>query len=393
MLIVAVLTVWTRNQVLDTDRYVETVTPLASDSVIVSTLSGRISDTVSEEIDVKSLAQDALPENATFLAAPIAAGADSLIQSATTKVLESDQFDKAWVDANRVAHDALVAAVTGRDGDVVSTEDGKVVLKLDGLISEVASDIDDQLGTDVSSKIPKDKLDVDFVLVDSAQLADVQAGVRMLDRLSWLSVILALAFFGGAIAAAPDRRKAVLRVGLGTALGMFVMSMGFGLGRELLLSNLPAGVERPDAVAVVFDTLTRFVLQAVRVLFAIGVVLLVGAWLVGPSRVAIRLRAFWDRLLGRGSDLTGSSVDLGPVPAWVASHISAVRVTIVTLAVVVLIAWDRPTGKVVLLVALLTLIPLAIAQLLAGVSPPEPTGDAVEGEASETEAPEGLAGS
>jgi hypothetical protein len=367
--------VWTRNQVLDTDRYVETVAPLASDPVITATLSNRISETVSEEIDVTSLAEEALPENAAFLAAPIAAGADTLIQNATTRLVESDQFENAWVKANRAAHEGLVAAATGTGTDIIATDDGKVVLKLSGLATEVVNEVDDQLGLDLASKIPTDKLNIDFVLVDSSQLADLQTGVRMLNRLAWLSVILTLVFLGGAIAVAPDRRKAVVRVGLGAALAMALLALGFGLGRDLFLSNLPDGVERPDAVAVIFDTLTRFVLQAVRLLFALGVVVLVGAWLVGPSAAAVRLRAFWNRILGRGSDLTGSSIDLGPVPAWVARNVTALRVTIVALAFVVLIAWDRPTGKVVLLIAVLTLVPLALVQLLAGVAPPEPPGD------------------
>ena len=376
MLLVSVLTVWTRNQVLDTDQYVETVAPLASDPVIVSTLSNRISETVSDEIDVKSRAEEALPDNATFLAAPIAAGADTLIQNATTKLVGSDQFENAWVKANRAAHDGLVAAATGTETDIISTDDGKVVLKLSGLATEVVNDVDAQLGLDLASRIPTDRLDINFVLVDSSQLADLQTAVRMLNRLAWLSVILTLAFLGGAIAAAPDRRKAVVRVGLGAAIAMALLALGFGLGRDLFLTNLPDGVERPDAAAVIFDTLTRFVLQAVRVLFALGVAILVGAWLAGPSGAAVRLRALWNRILGRGSELTGSSIDLGPVPAWVARHVTALRATIVALAFVVLIAWDRPTGRVVLLIAVLTLVPLALVQLLAGVAPSESTGEA-----------------
>jgi hypothetical protein len=42
-----------------------------------------------------------------------------------------------------------------------------------------------------------------------------------------------------------------------------------------------------------------------------------------------------------------------------------VRAAIVALAVVVLIAWDRPTGRVVMWIAIATLIPLALAQLVA----------------------------
>jgi hypothetical protein len=365
LLPISVLTIWTRNQLLDTDRYVETVAPLAKDPTIQSAMTARISAKVAELLDVKSLAEEALPERAAFLAVPIAAGANNLIDTATKRVIESERFESAWVKSNEIGHDALVAVLTGRDGKIVSLQDGKVVVKLGAVVKEVLDRVDDQFGIDVASKVPADKLNVDFVIVDSDQLADVQVAVRWLDRLAWLSVILAVCFLVGSVAVAVDRRKGLLRVGVGIALGMLVLYLGFTLGRDLYLTNLPSGVERPDAAAAVFDTLTRFVLQAVRTIFVLGVVLMVGAWVAGPSSAARTMRGFWDRVLGRGGNLAGSAVDLGPVPAWVSSHLVAVRAAIVALAVVVLIAWDRPTGRVVLWIALATLIPLALVQLIA----------------------------
>ncbi len=368
LLPVSVLTVWVRNQVFDTDRYLATVEPLASDPAVQSAVANRISKRVSDEVDFRQLAEDALPEEAAFLAVPIAAGADNLISTASRKLVESDEFQRLWVEANRVGHDGLVKAIKGEKGDVVSAEDGRVVLKLGGLAQKVLEAIDQQFGIDLADKIPAEKLGVEFVLVNARQLSDLQAGARMLDRLSWLSVILALGCLAGSVAADPDRRRGLRNVGLGTALSMLVLLLAFGVGRELYLSNLPTGVERPDAAAAIFDTLTRFILQATRVLFAIGAVLLVGAWLAGPTATARRLREYWDRLLGRGSAAAGGAVELGPVPAWVARNLNALRGVTLVAAVLVLLAWNQPTGKVVLLIAVLTLVPLAVVQLLAGIA-------------------------
>lgn len=60
MLPTAVVTVWARTQLLDTDRYVQTVAPLADDPVIEDSVANRIAQKVSDEIDVKSLAQEGL---------------------------------------------------------------------------------------------------------------------------------------------------------------------------------------------------------------------------------------------------------------------------------------------------------------------------------------------
>jgi len=63
MLPVSVLTIWVRNQVLDTDRYLQTVASLS----------------------------------------------DDMIGRATPSFLESDRFDRLRLETNRVAHDGLVA--------------------------------------------------------------------------------------------------------------------------------------------------------------------------------------------------------------------------------------------------------------------------------------------
>jgi hypothetical protein len=375
LLPIAVMTVWTRNQLLDTDRYLETITPLGSDPAVVNALSTRISNEVTAAIDVKSLAQEALPENAQFLAAPIAAGASTLVHEATTRLLRSDQFETLWVEANRTGHDGLVAVLTGRKGKVVDTENGKVVISLGPLVQEVLNRVDDQFGTDISSRIPASKINIKYTLVDSPQLAKLQNQVRWLDRLSYFSVVLALACFVGAVFAATERRKGLLRVGVGVAVSMLIALVAMSIARTQYLSHLPSQVQSTAAASAVFETLTRFLLQAFRVLFVVGAVILFAAWVAGPSRAATWVRTVWNRALGRGSSGLGGTVELGPVPAWVGAHLGLLRAAVAVVAALALVLWTRPTGKVVLLIAVVALVLLAILQVLGGIAPTPPGGD------------------
>ena len=240
------------------------------------------------------------------------------------------------------------------------------MISLGPVVEEVLKAVDQQFGIDISSRVPTDRINVDFEIIDSRQLAEAQTYVRLLDRISWFSVLLALGFLIAAIAIAPDRRKGVLRVGVGVTLSMLLTLIALAFARDMYLTNLPEFVRRADAAAVIYDTLVRFFIQALRVLLAIGVVLLAGAWLVGPSAPARRVRGWWDALLGRGGTGIGHTVDLGPVPSSVARHLGMLRVVILGAAAATLVVWNLPTGKVVLLIALFTLIPLALVQLLAG---------------------------
>ena len=387
MLPLAALTVWTRNQVLNTDRYLETVAPLSNDPAVVDALTNRISTAIEDQLDVKAVVEEKLPENLKILAAPIASGADSLIGTVTSKALNSKQFDTIWITANKDGHDALVALLTGKKGKVLDAENGKVVLSLKPIVEEILAGIDKKFGLDLSSKIPADKIDIKFTLIDSPQLASLQSLIKWLNTLTWVMVLLALGCFIGAIFAAPKRRKGVLRVGIGVVVSMTITLLALSFARSGYIANLPKGVNIAAATSV-FDTLTRFVLQAFRVLFALGAVMVIAAWIAGPSGVAVWIRSLWDRVLGRGGEGIGNNVDLGPVPKWVAAHISAVRAVILVIAIGVLVTWSRPTGKVVLLIAVLTLIPLALAQLLANsasskTEPVESAGDTPEVEGEE----------
>ena len=386
LLPMAAATVWTRNQLLDTDRYVRTVEPLAEDPVVASALSARITSAVAKELDIKSLAAEVLPERASFLAAPIASGAENLIHQAATRIVDSEKFRTLWVEANRRGHDALVAVITGQDGKVVSTSDGKVVISLGPVVKEVLEAVDRQFGIDISSRVPTDRINVDFEIIDSRQLAQVQSYVRMLDKISWLSVLLALGFLVAAVAIAPNRRKGVLRVGWGVSISMVLTLVALAFARDVYLANLPEVVQRADAAAVIYDRLLRFFVQTLRVLLALGVVLLVGAWLVGPSSLARRLRGWWDALLGRGATGVGNNVDLGPVPSFVARHLGVFRAVILIIAAFTLVFWNLPTGKVVVVIALCTLVPLAIVQLLAGAGR-EATAEGAEAVGDSTTVP------
>ena len=121
---ISVIAIWVRNQVLNTDRYVANVKPLATNPSVISTASANVTNELFQRVDVQELAQEALPPRASFLAGPIASGVKQVVEQATTRIMESDQFEKIWLEANRVAHQQLVKALTNQ-GQAVKTEDRK----------------------------------------------------------------------------------------------------------------------------------------------------------------------------------------------------------------------------------------------------------------------------
>ena len=139
-------------------------------------------------------------------------------------------------------------------------------------------------------------------------------------------------------------------------------------GRSFYISSLPAEVTHPDAATAAFDIITRYVERGIQTLLALGVVLFVVAWMLGPVRPPSAFAAGGSGC-APGVRPKCPGVEPGPVAAWIAGHRNELRFAVVALAVISLLLWERPTGRVVVLLTLLTVLILAVISVLAGAAP------------------------
>ena len=145
------LALWVKRQALETDTWAETSTELLEDESIRDAISDFIVTTIYDNIDVEQEIANALPPNAQILAAPIAGGLRQVAGQAADKALESSKVQALWEDANRRAHERLLALIEDK-GEYVSTTGGTVTLDLTSLVSNVAANVG--IGGDVASKLP-----------------------------------------------------------------------------------------------------------------------------------------------------------------------------------------------------------------------------------------------
>jgi hypothetical protein len=380
----SVVAVWTRNQVTNTDRYIATVSPLASDPAIQAAIADQITAQVFRYIDVQGLttqavealgAQGLRPELADRLqafAVPIANGVQSFTRSQVAKVVESDAFADAWVQANRVAHAELVAALTGEGGGAVTVENDTVSLNLAAFIQTVKARLVDA-GFSVAARIPE--VNASFVLFQSEDITRARAGFNLLNTLGvWLPVLV-LVLLALGVYVAKDHRRALVGAALGVAVGMVVLALGLTVFRSIYLDAVPATVLPHDAAAVLYDTIVRFLRLGLRTILVLALVVAAGAFLTGRSVTAVRTR---QGLAGAMGWLQGSAehagLRTGPVGTWVGANKRALRVAAVSVTALALVFWGRPTGKVVLGLTLALLVVLAIIEFLGR---PAPRADAL----------------
>jgi hypothetical protein len=366
-----VTAIWLRNQLLDTDRYVETVAPLASDPAIVDAAAASITATLFENIDVEKEAREALPKRARFLAAPLAAGVRAVTEQAAVRALESDFFERVWQDANRVAHNQVESVLTG-GGKILSTTNGRVVLNLTAIIEEVREFLDDR-GITLFNSIPINKLALRFELFDASQLADAQRGVKLLNALAWVLPFVVFGLLGAGAWLSRNRRRTVIRWGVGTAIAMAVLALGIGLGRSFYLDAVTSPSLPHDAAAATFDTLVRFLRQGLRFVLALGLVLAAAAWITGPGRVAARLRTTFTGVAGGlGDQAEAYGWDFGPFGRWVHRYRAQLRVAGVLVVLLFLVFAGRPSASRLLVLTLVLLVYLAAVEFVSRAARLEP---------------------
>jgi len=374
LLPIGVLTFWGQQTVTDTDRYVETVAPISADPAIQDAVATVVSSQVTSSLNLDAALSGYLPANGQVLVGPLTAALDTLIDRAVRAVLASPRFNQAWLRINEAAQKSLMALLEGnQNGPLQVNTSGQIVLDTTSLYEAVRAELVSS-GTAFADKLPATippAADKQVVLLQSDQFARAQTAYALTKPLATWLLFLAIALFAIAIALSRRRPRMVLATGIAVLVSAALLKVGLAAGGELVhlvFSSTPfAGAE-----SVFFETLTRFLANAINWLMVIGVALAVGGWLFGSSRPALALRGWASKATGSVTDSVSGSVSgstegmagsIGgavtsgsrSVGAWVADNTRLLIIAIGAVAVVIVLALMLSTTQllVVVLAALL----------------------------------------
>jgi hypothetical protein len=374
----AVAGTFARAELLDTDRYVETVAPLARDPVVQQAVAERLADELVTRLELEHLLQQLVdtleaqgaPEVLDGLVGPVSSGIRTFISTEIRAVLGSDQFAAVWDTANRLVHDELDALLTTGHGELLSVDGDTLYLDLGGIIAAVKQRLV-AAGLTLVNQVPD--FSVTVPLVASGDIPKVRQWVRLLDSSASILPLAALVLFAGAVAAAPDRRRALLLGAAGLGVGMLGLLATLAAGRDYYLDHLPASVQSPEAAATLYDTLLRFLVAWAQTLAVLAAIIVVACWLVGPGRAATAIRRAGGWLLDRtAAALARARLPLGRVPAVTANHRRAVEVALVVAALAVLVVWRHPGVAGTLWLAAGLLLAVGLVELLGRIPAASP---------------------
>ena len=260
LLPVSLLSVWVHGVVSDTDRYVETVTPLADDDA------------------VKAAAVTELEREALQLAAtrgrPLPDGAEELVHLVVQRVVDSPTFRAAWAQANRSAHEQLVAVLEDRSNARLD-EEGRVSIELGPVFRAVAQDLAAQGLVDARRAAD---IDASFAVMDADRLAKARRAYDALDTLGfWLPVVWAV-LVALTLLLAHRRLATTAKLAVASLLTLGLLALVLVFARDALTEDLP----QRDVALAVWDVVVASLWRAIEIgAVALAVVALAAAVTAG----------------------------------------------------------------------------------------------------------------
>ena len=374
---------WAHNEIADTDRYVESVAPLASDPAIQRAVTDRITTEITSRLQLQAVTQEAvdalaaqgLPPLAagslSALSGPLASAIEGFIHDQVADLVASDQFRTAWEEANRQAHTQLVAVLTGKDTDLVQISDNAVTVSLATVIESVKQRLVDR-GFALVERLPS--IEAQFTIFQSEDITKAQTAFRLLSTLNTVLPVLLLLLLAAALAIARHRRRTLVAAMLAIAASMLLLGVVLNAFRVVYLDALPSTVDI-DAAAAVYDTLVWFIRLNLRALLVLSLAVAFIAWVSGPGPAAVTVRSGTTRAIGHarsGGERIG--VDTGRFGEFLGTYRPAFRGGILGLALLVYAMADHPTGGFTLTLLVVAAALLLVVELLARPAPPSPPG-------------------
>ncbi|MFF0062474.1 hypothetical protein ACFYRC_13130 [Streptomyces sp. NPDC005279] len=365
----AAVAAWSADEIGDTDRYVDTVAPLASDPDIQNAAATRVTDAVMKYIDLPKLLEGVAPADRPLAEKALGKLGDSLesavrsfVHDKAVDVIASGTFDKIWIQANRRIHAAVEKALTGSGGGAVKINNDSVTVDLGPVVDQVKQRLVAE-GMTVAAKIPE--VHTNFTVLRADNIGKVKTYFRILQIAGFWLPVLAVVLIAAGVLLSTHRRRVLVVAALAFAFAMLLLGGGLTIFRVVYLNALPDSVSQPAAESV-YDTLTRYLRTTVRMTVTLGVVIALAAWLSGPGRWATFVRQSWHSGIGAvraSADRVGMRT--GPVGPFIRHHRTWITWVLVGLAVLTYILWSYPTAWVVVGIVLVWLFVMAVVEFLA----------------------------
>ena len=278
----SVFAIWTERQALNTDDWVDTSGRLIQNETIREAVGNYLVDQLYENVDVEKELEDILPGDTKDLAGPVSGGLRQVAGSGADQVLKTSTAQGLWEEANRTAHEQLLAVLEDK-GEAVSTEEGNVSLNLGSLVTNLADQVG--IGADLAERLPADAGQITILRSDQLKTAqDIAVAVK---GLALVLSLLTLLTFGLAIYLSREGRwVTVLFCGIGLVAAGFAVIVAREIAGGIVVDQLVTDEGVKPASEAAWSISTSLMTSIATTVIVVGVLFGIAGWLASPTSSA-----------------------------------------------------------------------------------------------------------
>jgi len=278
----SVFAIWVERQALNTDDWVDTSDQLIQNATIREAVGEYLVDQLYANVDVERELEDILPGEIKQLAGPVSGGLRQVAGEGADQILKTSTAQGLWRDANRAAHEQLLAVLES-DKEAVSTDNGEVTLNLASLVTNLAEQVG--IGANLAKKLPSDAGQVTILRSDQLKTAqDVTVGIK---GLALVLSLLTLVAFGLAIYLSREGRwVTVLFCGVGLVAAGFAVIVAREVVGGIVVNALVVNESAKPAAESTWSIATSLMISIATTVIVFGVLFGVAAWLASPTGTA-----------------------------------------------------------------------------------------------------------
>jgi hypothetical protein len=278
----SVFAIWVERQALNTDDWVHTSARLLQNTKVRAAVGDYLVDQLYENVDVEKELKEILPGDTKELAGPAAGGLRQVAGQGAEKVLETSTAQSLWEDANRTAHEELLAVLEDKK-EAVSTSEGNVSLNLGNLLTNLAGQVG--LAKDLAERLPPDAGQIE--ILHSDELKTAQNVVVAIKGLALVLSILTFLVFGLAIYLSREGRwVTVLFSGIGLIAAGFGVIVARHIAGGIVVDQLVKAENVKPAGEAVWSIGTSLMTSIATTVIVVGVLFAAAGWLASPSAPA-----------------------------------------------------------------------------------------------------------
>jgi hypothetical protein len=282
----SVYALWIKRQALETDTWTRTSSQLLENEEIRDAVANFLVAQLYAHVDVEGQIERRLPPDLKGLAGPASGGLRQAATAGAQRALEQPRVQEAWENANRVAHENLLLLL---DDELpgVSTGGGVVTLDLRTILANIGNQVG--IGGNLAEKLPPDAAQIEVLQAD--ELEQAHEATQLLRTLAWFLTALALVLYGIAIFINRGRRRETLRsVGIAFIVVGILVLFAHRLAGGAVVDAVTSTAASEGPAWATWDIATSLLVATGQAIVAYGIVIVLAAWLAGPSAAATWVR-------------------------------------------------------------------------------------------------------